>query len=251
MLAEPRLVQHTMTVHFPRRPGIRREVNVLEDALNEACPDGYGTPQVIPMPDEFGADFPRIIFSSVKGFSTIAVSQQTISLVVNYSIDWQIDTKKCLEYLKKRAGMLFKMLERLEESSAYVGVTTLARVSSTENDANEVLEPLKRLLSPDLDLDGANEITFRLSKSVDNIYFTNATIATSMEWTPDHIASGRFPLGEHTSANIDIVGDFNNRLAFNENSIDVTTLADAVGMIDQGATYVFSLVEMVRGTTHG
>ncbi len=250
MLAEPRLVQHNLAIHFPRRPSIRREINVLEDALNAGCPGGYGTPQVVAIPDEVGPEIPRVIFSAVSGFSMITVSQQVISLAVNYSPDWQVDREKCLSYLKRRAHVLFTMLDRLEATSSYVGVATLLRVSSPQNDANEVLEPLKKLFSPSMPLADSNEISVRISKSINRSYFANATISSTMEWPIANVASGRFPLGEHISANIDIAGDFNNRLAFNENSEATVSLEGAVDMIDKAVVEVYGLMDLVKGVAN-
>ena len=59
---------------------IRRNVNQIEDLLQ----DYYGTPQVMPIPDDFAAEAPRIILKSHNGHSQISFSQISMDFTVNF-----------------------------------------------------------------------------------------------------------------------------------------------------------------------
>ena len=49
---------------------IRRNANQIEDLLKEH----YGVPQVMPIPDDFAAEAPRVVFTSHKAHSQISFS---------------------------------------------------------------------------------------------------------------------------------------------------------------------------------
>ncbi|TCV97730.1 hypothetical protein EC912_101747 [Luteibacter rhizovicinus] len=247
MLAAPLLIQHSFSIHFPRVSTMRRNANMLEDALAQGCPNGYAAPQVLPIPEELGPDVPRIIFNSINGFSNIAVTQTAMALTVSYSEDWQGDRAKCVSYLKRRAHVLFDMVGKLEVLPGFVGVGTRLRVMSDANDAVEVMAALRRLVAPDLNLANASEIMVRFSNNINNIYFDNATVSNAVVWPDGIFASGRFPISSRLAVGLEILGDFNNRLAYNEDVSHIATLDAGLAMIDAGAGTVYGLAGRFGG----
>jgi hypothetical protein len=247
MLAAPLLMQHTFSVHFARLASMRRMVNVLEDALAEGCPGGYASPQTIPIPDEMGPDVPRVIFNSLNGFSTIAISQTAMALSINYSDDWQVGRLRCVDYLKHRAHVLFDMVGKLGVSPSFVGIGTRLRVMSDSNDADEVMAAMRTLVSPDIDLAHANEILLRFSNDVNGEFFSNLTIANASVWPDMESMLGRFPKASRQAIGIEITGDFNNRLAYNEVESHKATLEGSLAMIDEAAYSAYGMAGRFRG----
>lgn len=247
MLAAPMLFQHTFSLHFSRHLTIRRDANQLEDALNLGCPGGYGPPQSFAIPDEVAPDMPRLIFSAVSGFSAITVGQTSISLAVNYSEDWQRERDKCVDYLKRRTHVLFDMLDRIKVKASFVGIGTRLRLMSDNNNHQEVMTALRGLFTPELDLTGANEITARFSNSVDGKYFSNAVISSFAIWPDEILADGRFPEAARAATGIEIAGDYNNRLAFNEDGNGIGSLGGSLAMIESATDVVYGLAGRFGG----
>ncbi|EIL90481.1 hypothetical protein UU9_06734 [Rhodanobacter fulvus Jip2] len=247
MLAAPLLHQHSFSVHFPRVQTIRRAANELEDALNAGCPGGYGAPQLFPIPDDLGPEVPRIVFNAVSGFSTIAVSQLSMALTVNYSDDWQRERGRCADYLKRRAHVLFEMLSRIKIDASFVGIGTQLQIMSDSNDNEEVMAALRNLLSSDLDLCNANEIMIRVSNNVDETYFNNTVVSNVAMWPDADALSGRFPKETRIATGISIAGDFNNRRSYNENVESKASLDESLTMIDMAIESAYSLAGRFRG----
>lgn len=241
MLAAPMLFQHTFTLHFPRVNSVRRASNDLEDCLNAGCPGGYNPPQLVPMPDEFSPDVPRIIFNSVNGYSTISVSQTSMALSVNYSEDWQADRVRCVQYLKRRVHVVFDMLSKIEVAAIFAGVGTGLRSLSDSNNDQETISAIRGLLSPEFETQDPNEILIRVSNSLSGRYFSNLTVTNTTQWHPEDFLSGRFSRDRRLAVGIEITGDFNNRLAYNENDGAAATLDESLVMIDQATDAVFGL----------
>lgn len=238
MLTAPLLVQHSLTVHYDRHLLIRRDANRLEDALNEACPGGYGPPQLVPVPDEFEPEFPRIMFNANSGYSSITVSQVAIAFTVNYSEDWQRDPNKCVEYLKQRTSTLFKLLEKIKINITFVGIGTKIRLGSRANDGAEVMKALRTLVAPDFEVADPIEMSVRVSNGVDNKYFNNIVISSYASWTTEVAATGRFSQGSRTETGVELTGDYNSRFAFNEGNAIAASLEESLSMVDNASQYI-------------
>lgn len=248
MLLAPILAEQSFTIHTSKNPLIRRDSNALEDALKEACPGGYSPPQLIPMPDELSPETPRIIFNSINGYSKISISQKSLTLSVKYSADWQSDRVKCSEYLNKRSALLFRLLEELKCDALFVGIGTKLIIMSDSNDNDDVVAPIKHMFSDKLDLAEANELNFRFSLSVEDKYYNNATIGTVSYWDNDAIAEEKISTKNRIATSIEINGDYNNRLAYNETRDAIVSTEESVKMINRAVESVYRLAEIIGGS---
>jgi hypothetical protein len=67
-------------------------------------------------------------------------------------------------------------------------------------------------------------------------------------WPPGDVIAGRFPKETRLATGVEISGDFNNRLAYNEREDSIATLEDSLSMIDLAADAVFGLARRFGGT---
>lgn len=233
MLGEPRLIQHNVTITFARHAGIRRRANDLEDALGRGCPNGFLSPQLIPVPDEMGPDVPRMIFSSRNGFSQILVSQVAISLLVSYSEDWQTDHPRCVDYIRHRATVLFNLLSAIDAKPHYTGVMTKIQMLARKPGDDGVLA-VRKLLKHDEIGGDFNEINVRWSRVEEPGYFRNMVIQSLRSWGPEAFETGRLRDLEATMTGVEIVSDANDRRSYNEIDDYSTSSKACLKVIDLG-----------------
>lgn len=101
-----RFLNAQFSLKFEPKIRIRRNVNQIEDALS----DYYGVPQILPIPDEFAADAPRIILSSKNGHSQISFSQISADMIANFDGDFIHDFMKTKSYAEERITLLKDLL---------------------------------------------------------------------------------------------------------------------------------------------
>lgn len=215
MLGEPRLTEHSVTITFARHMDIRRRVNELEDALGKGCPHGYMSPQLIPIPDEMGPDVPRVIFSSINGYSQIFISQTAISMLVSYSEDWQVQHERCVAYIRQRAVVLFDLLAALDAKPYYTGVSTRMRLISPGPDSHGV-KAVAGLLQQVEHAEELNEANVRWSQTQEPNCFRNISIQSIRSWGPNASVLDRLKDIDAISTGVEISSDVNDRRGYNE-----------------------------------
>ena len=77
-----KFVQAQFSLKYEPRWKIRRDANHIEDLLQEY----YGTPQIMPLPDDIAAEAPRIVFASHGGHSQINFSQISADFTVGLMV---------------------------------------------------------------------------------------------------------------------------------------------------------------------
>ena len=105
-----RFVQAQFSLKYEPQIKIRRYVNDIEDFLQEH----YGTPQMVPLPDEVSPESPRIILYSKNGHSQISFSQISVDFIVNFDNDFLSDFRKTQEYIQRRVALVIKLLHKID-----------------------------------------------------------------------------------------------------------------------------------------
>ena|GEM_PF-544602 len=218
LLKEPLFVQNSFSVVFARQQDIRKRVNSFEDVLSSS----YKQPQILNIPDDFQPEIPRITFNSTHGYSQIVISQISITLNVNYSLDWQDNISLGKSYLSERAPSIFELLNTIKHQGKsirpyYCGLITLARIPS-ELDDTRLLEFLANYLSADIKSRETQDIQRKITSIVHNKYFSNLTVENYRTWQIDDMPLGmiKLPRADAKERGIQVTGDFNDRYAFQE-----------------------------------
>lgn len=250
MFGQPKYIQHSFSVSFERCRDVRRRVNAMEDSLKQKYPGHFGQPQVIPVPDELDPEVPRVIFGSQHGFSQIIVSQVALILNVAYSPDWQVDISKGRQYLKERVAILYALFEALrgEKGAAYFcGLTTRVRLQSSVDDAATVGALISRITNNG-DGNATHDINLRRTTVVTDRFFSNTTIQNYRSWRAEQDVSQipRLRRNAATERGIEIVGDFNDRYAFNEQDGYVSTANVVNEVIDRGLDEIRNVIEQFQ-----
>lgn len=249
MFEKARYIHNSFSISFPRRLDIRRKANEFEDALAKIGGGHYRQPHVIPVPDELDPEVPRLIFGSTHGFSQIVATQVSLSLNVTYSLDWQVDISKGKAYLLGRRSILFKLLDLLDSAiPCFCGLLTQVRMASEASD-EAILLRLANLFVRQVDLTRAHDIEVKVVSVVEDRFYSHLTVRNYREWELPQPASGlpRFPQKRARERGVQLMGDFNDRYTFNEQS-DYVSGADVAGeIIESGLTEMEQLIALVRG----
>ena len=66
--------------------------------------------QVMPIPDDFAAEAPRVVFTSHKAHSQISFSQISVDLTVNFDGEYRNNFELTKSYIQKRVYLLKQVL---------------------------------------------------------------------------------------------------------------------------------------------
>lgn len=214
MLGEPRYVENSFSIVFPRQSMVRRKANDLEDCLK----DRYAPPQVIPVPDELDPEVPRILFTSLHGFSQIAVSQISCTLSVRYSPDYQTDSELRRQYLLERVATLHEVLDALGGVAPhFTGMTTRVRIAAEASD-EAVVGYLAGLLLKDDAARRSHDVQVKVVHVIEGRFFDNVTIQNYRSWSIQDLPPGVPALPDATAMErgVEVIGDLNDRYAYNQ-----------------------------------
>lgn len=247
MFGQPKYIQNTFSVSFERCRDVRRRVNAMEDSLKQKYPGHFGQPQMIPVPDEFDPEVPRVIFESQHGFSQIIVSQIAVTLNVTYSPDWQLDISKGRQYLLERVTILYALFEAMRDdrrAAYFCGLTTRVRLQSSVDDAATVSALISQI-TKNGDGSATYDINLRRTTVVADRFFSNTAIQNYRSWQaePDVTQIPRLRRNAATERGIEVIGDFNDRYAFNEQDGYSSTADVATEVIDRGLDEVRNAIE--------
>lgn len=243
MLEQPKYIQNTFAIIFPKQTTIRRQANALEDQLKGK----YFQPQIVPVPDNLDPEVPRMIFGSEHGFSQIVVSQLNIILNVSYSPDWQVDIAKGKAYILERVGLLFDVYPQItKDQPFYCGLSTRVRLQNkeTEQETFRLLQKAVGTAQQDRDL---YDLQLRKTIVLDGFYFNNVVISNYRTWKLDDADLNvvALPKKDVIEQGIEITADFNDRYSFSENKAYRTNRDQANKIIERGFAAIISLVEGV------
>ena len=248
------LARHSLALNFGRNIRIRRAVNDIEDLVRERSEGGFAQPQIFPVPDELDPEIPRVVFNSRAGFSQLIVTQMGVTFNVGYSADWAEDSEKCVQYLLSRVDLLFKIGAvgwKHSPAPLFCGVTTTAHLETeSQSDAVSLIAPAfsdaKALR------ESANELSYRQSLNVNSQFYSNIAVSTMVRLADDAIASTQDGVPRFTSDTIqgyavEVVGDYNDRLAYNLD-LNYRSSSDVVlAMIHAGREQVMGSIQRLQG----
>ena len=249
MFKSPRYIQNSFSLTMERQLDIRRRANDFEDLLKEKTEGHYGQPQVIPVPDELDPEVPRLIFGSRHGFSQILISQISITLSVNYSPEWQLDISKGQKYLIERTKAIFSLLELLNNVPLFFsGLTTRVRIASTETDS-AIISLLKQLHDIGSQSSNIHDLMFKLTSVYKDRFFSNMTVQNYRVWKLVTQPQGvmRLPLKEVRERGVEIINDFNDRYAFNENDSYYSSPENVKEIIESGLAETEKIILEIMG----
>lgn len=245
MFLTPRYIKNSFAVIFPTQPGIRRMSNEFEDRLT----DHYLQPHIFPVPDEMDPELPRMVFGSKHGNSQVVITQINFVLNVTYSEGWQVDPQKSEGYLRERALMLYQLLEVLGDvDPSFCGLTTVVQIAAEQNDL-EIIKFLKeRFLVAESEQD-LYDLLIKLTSIKENNFFSNLQIQNYREYENPNRQASVQPLSSAKTKErgIQIIGDFNDRHAFNEQDGYSTTIENANYIINTGLEEIVKVVKAIQG----
>ena len=243
MFSDTKYIENSFNIFFPRQSEIRKQAFALEELLKA----DYSEPQIIPVPDNFDPEVPRIIFSSKHGFSHILISQVNIIMNVRYSSDYQIDASKGKQYLKERVPRLFQLLAKIDGMKPhFCGLSTRVDIPCNQTDA-AVIKHLSSLLLKNGDTKNRHDVQVKFTDVVENKYFSNITIQNYRTWEIDQSASlPALSSSAVTERGVRLGGDFNDRRAYNEDSSYNPNVRDVPKIIEKAFSILEHFISKVR-----
>lgn len=217
-----KFIQAQFSLKYELQPKIRRAVNDIEDFLQKY----YGTPQTMPMPDEFAPEAPRIILYSKNGHSQIVFSQISVDFIVNFDNEYVDDLKKTQKYIRERIELIIELLKKININEyLFCGVSYNSHLDIGDKCP---IDYLKSFLREDIPQDDLYEISQNIAYVKDDKFFINQQIGTYKEFQGEQVAGSNF--FEFSNSNVISEGvslalDINNRYQYvyknKKNSIDI------------------------------
>lgn len=201
-------VQAQFSLKYEPNIKIRRAANDIEDFLQHY----YGTPQMMPIPDEIAPEAPRISLYSKNGHSQISFSQISVDFVVKFDNDYVSDFKKTREYSTKRIQLIIDLLKHIGISEyLFCGISYIVRL---DIEGKKPVDFLRHYLGENLPQEELYEASQGMATVLDNQYFINQKIGTYKEFKgmPGAIPD-LFNIATSTviSEGVSLVLDVNNR----------------------------------------
>lgn len=219
-----KFVQAQFSLKYDPQVKIRRFANDIEDFLQQH----YGTPQTMPIPDEFAPEAPRIVLYSKNGHSQISFSQISVDFIVNYDGDFVSDFNKTKEYIQERVANIIDLLKKIGINEyLFCGITYNARLDIGETSP---IDFITKYMGNDISQGGLYEASRNIAIVKDERFFVNQKIGTYKEFQgiPGTIPS-LFELGsaKTISEGVSLALDINNRYDYmyhkKKNQIDGCT----------------------------
>lgn len=235
MVMQPKYISGSLSITYHPWREVRRKATEIEDILNGE----YSAPTVLPVPDNFEPEVPRLIFESSHGYSQLVMSQVTLGLnIKGYSPDFQQDQNKRVEHFLNKLQLMFVILQELKiERLCFTGMKSLVRIERDNEEDASILNHLSRhLLNYDAQ---ANlfDIEVKRTETIETRYYHNVTVSNYRAWANDSEGTAVVPRTGHNAVGrgIQIVMDFNDRYAFNEQEGYGTNLDAAKDVIVSGS----------------
>lgn len=204
-------VQALFSLKFEPQIRIRRNANQIEDFLEEY----YGTPQTMPIPDDFAAEAPRIILNSKNGHSQISFSQISVDLTVNFDGEYRTDFGLAKEYMLQRLNILKDLLKEIDITTFYfAGISYNVHLNTRGKTPTEYMAGL---LNEEISGTDLYEASKRIAMVEDKTFFVNEQIGTFKEYQskgtsiPDLLD---FKNNKLVSEGVNLVLDVNNRYEY-------------------------------------
>lgn len=206
-----KFVQAQFSLKYEPQRKIRRFANDIEDFLQQH----YGTPQMMPLPDEFAPEAPRIILYSKNGHSQISFSQISVDFIVNFDNEFPNDFSKTQEYIQERVTLIIELLKKININEyLFCGVTYNARLDIGEQ---KPIDYIRDYLGGDIPHDGLYEASQSIACVKDDKFFVNQQVGTYKEFQGrPGVVPNLFEIGNSAivSEGISLALDINNRYQY-------------------------------------
>lgn len=227
-------VQAQFSLKFEPKIRIRRNVNEIEDYLQEH----YGTPQTMPIPDDFAAEAPRIVLKSKNGHSQISFSQISVDFTVNFDGEYREKFELTQEYILKRILILKELLEKIEINTFFFCGVSYNCYLDTMGKSN--IDYISSILHID-----QNENIYEASRRIASVYgekfFVNEQVGTYKEYQSKGISIPNlidFKNSKLVSEGISLSIDVNNRYEYLQFG-----KAECLDKFDELINEIFYLIE--------
>jgi len=214
MFDKSRVIQAGYTVIFPRLTDIQSRTTAFDSLLKEQ----YQQVVKLPVPEELPAEMPRLLYTSLHGHSQIIVSQVTCTFQVNFSADWQSAPEKIRAYLEERIGLLYEMVHALEGNRVlFAGLSLMMNLPSKIPDG-EIINLLRQRLAAETAVDSLHDLEIKIVRVVEGMFFSNIRYKNYRAFPPPGTNEAVMPMPREKAveSGVQILGDFNDRFAYNE-----------------------------------
>ncbi|MBR0403427.1 hypothetical protein IJI55_02670 [Candidatus Saccharibacteria bacterium] len=135
-------IKSQFSVTFDRKETIKRMANDIEDNFKAH----FQNVQILPIPDEFAPDAPRVILASKHGHSQIALSQIAAVFNVQYDNNFFHDAQAVKDYIAERFEEVSNTLPRIGITSyLYSGVVHCLKLTE---DNNPPVDTISKCVNP-------------------------------------------------------------------------------------------------------
>jgi hypothetical protein len=147
---------------------------------------------------------------------------------------------------------MFEAVDGLALQTNFCGINTTVRLNlsdATESGREtDLVNALARTFADGLPSDHPFELTIKIANVVDEMYFSNLTISNYRTWQVGRAPVGalRYRQRDAVDRGIEIVGDFNDRYAFNENVEYRSDRDTAKHVVERGIEETRRAVDLVR-----
>ena len=193
---------------------IRKKAFDFEDFL-----DDFKEPFIVPLPDNFSPDAPRIIFQTPHGHSTLTISQTNFSLKTGYDNGWEYDIEKCLDYIRNRAESIYTMVTENDITIFYIGIIFDYYVPiENSNQSMRILS--EKFLNQNLNLNGISrkditDLNLKLTTEINSKFYRNFHFNTYKSYESREATNQSLANFDIREEGIRIRIDVNDRKAFN------------------------------------
>ena len=171
-----KFIQAQFSLKYEPQIKIRRSVNDIEDFLQQH----YGTPQTMPLPDEFAPEAPRIVLYSKNGHSQISFSQISVDFIVNFDDVYLNDFIKTKEYIQERITLIIELLKKININEyLFCGITYNSHLDIGNQ---KPIEYIRKFLREDILQNNLYEASQNIACVIDERFFINQQIGTYKEF---------------------------------------------------------------------
>lgn len=226
-------VQAQFSLKFDPQIRIRRSVNEIEDYLQEH----YGTPQTMPIPDDFAAEAPRIVLKSKNGHSQISFSQISVDFTVDFDGDYRNNFDLTQNYILERITILRNLLSKIEINNFFFCGISYNCYLNTSGKSN--IEYISSILNINQDKD-IYEASRRIASVYKKKFFVNEQVGTYKEYQSKGISIPNlidFTNSKLVSEGISLSIDVNNRYEYLQSG-----KAKSLDIYDDLISEIFSII---------
>ena len=206
-----KFIQAQFSLKYEPQIKIRRSVNDIEDFLQQH----YGTPQTMPLPDEFAPEAPRIVLYSKNGHSHISFSQISVDFIVNFDDVYLNDFIKTKEYIQERITLIIELLKKININEyLFCGITYNSHLDIGNQ---KPIEYIRKFLREDILQNNLYEASQNIACVIDERFFINQQIGTYKEFQgKPGVVPNLFEIdnGIVISEGVSLALDINNRYQY-------------------------------------